>query len=98
MPTREQLEHYAEQLSPIYREIMAAFPRIEPTRKRGYGLAIQTISMRFSNEGKSFGISEIQRAVEKLREGGFVEVKNGFFVHPTDIGEGLVESRGSAVV
>jgi hypothetical protein len=69
---------------------MAAFPRIEPTRKRGYGLAIQTISMRFSNEGKSFGISEIQRAVEKLREGGFVEVKNGFFVHPTDIGEGLI--------
>src|SRR5439155_25538757 len=41
MPTDQQLRTYAQSLPKIYREILAAFPRIEPNRKTGYGLAFQ---------------------------------------------------------
>ena len=40
MATEEDLRHYAESLPPIYREILAAFPRLEPGRQAGLRLGI----------------------------------------------------------
>ena len=44
MATDEQLKSYAESLPSIYREILTAFPRMEPNRRQGYGLAFQTLA------------------------------------------------------
>ena len=47
MPSDQELRAYAQTLPTIYREILAAFPRIEPGRKAGYGLAFQTLAADF---------------------------------------------------
>ena len=52
MATEEELRHYAESLPPIYREILGAFPRLEPSRKQGYGLAFQTLAVDFERPSK----------------------------------------------
>jgi hypothetical protein len=43
MATAEEFHAYAASLPDIYREIMAAFPRIEPTRRRHFSLAFQSL-------------------------------------------------------
>ena len=49
MATDEQMESYANSLPPIYREILAAFPRLDPSPKQGYGLAFQTLAAMIGN-------------------------------------------------
>lgn len=90
MPTDEQLRTYAESLPAIYREILAAFPRIEPNRKQGYGLAFQTLAADFEGRRIGFSLGEIIRACEELEQNGVVEIKHRIFVHPTPLGERLV--------
>jgi hypothetical protein len=90
MPTDEQLRTYADSLPPIYREILGAFPRIEPSRRQGYGLAFQTLAADFENRAMTFGLSEIIQACQELERNGLVKIKNRIFVHPTDLGEHLI--------
>jgi hypothetical protein len=90
MPTDEQLRTYAQSVPAIYREILAAFPRIEPNRRQGYGLAFQTFAADFENQGLNFNLSEIIQACQELERNGLVEIKNRIFVHPTSLGERLV--------
>ncbi len=85
-----RLEDYAKQLPEIYREILAAFPEIEPSRKAGDGLAFQTLAMHFANTSKRWGFGDAQAACEQLRQHGFLEIKNGIFAHSTDLGEQLI--------
>ncbi len=86
MATDEQLKSYAESLPPIYREILTAFPRLEPGRKQGYGLAFQTLEVDL----KSYNLGEIVQACEQLQQHELVEVKHKIFVHPTQLGEHLI--------
>src|SRR5437773_2754563 len=90
MPSDAEMTAYAKRLPPIYRDIMAAFPTIEPGRKAGYGLAFQTLAMHFANTQQGYGLGEVQEACKQLADSGFIEVKNGIFVHPTDLGEQLI--------
>jgi hypothetical protein len=90
MPSDAEMTAYAGSLPPVYREIMAAFPEIEPGRKAGYGLAFQTLAMHFANTKRGWGLGEIQEACKQLAASGFIEVKNGIFAHPTDLGEHLI--------
>ena len=90
MPTDAEMAAYAKKLPPIYRDIMAAFPAIEPGRKAGYGLAFQTLTMHFTNIGKEYSFGEVQDACMRLADSGFIEVRNGIFAHPTDLGEQLI--------
>jgi hypothetical protein len=90
MATNQQLQAYAESLPEIYREILSAFPRLEPTRRQGYGLAFQTLNADFQDRGLDFGLPEIFAACEELQHKGMVEVKHRVFVHPTPLGEQLV--------
>jgi len=92
MATDEELRRYAEGLPEIYREILAAFPRLMPTRKAGYGLAYQSLDADFEGRGLRYTMGELMLACEKLRERGFVEIKHGFFVSPTDLGEQLISA------
>jgi hypothetical protein len=90
MPTDDDLKAFAKQLPSIYRDILSAFPAIEPNRKAGFGLAFQTIAAHFYNRQVSYGLGEIEGACQELTANGFLEIKNGIFAHPTDLGERLI--------
>jgi hypothetical protein len=90
MATDEQLRAYAQSLPEIYREILAAFPRLEPNRKRGYGLAFQSLLADFESRGLEFDLGQIIQACEQLQQHGLMEIKHRIFVHPTETGERLV--------
>lgn len=85
-----QITAYARDLPPIYRDILAAFPAIEPGRKAGYGLAFQTIAVHFANKHRSYSLGDVQQACQRLAAEGFIDVKNEIFAHPTDLGEKLI--------
>jgi len=57
---------YLDAIPPIYQDVLKAFPKIDPTRKRGYGLAMQTIYIRLEEEGKQYSLGEIRTACENL--------------------------------
>lgn len=90
MATNEQLFEYVQRLPPIYKEILATFPRLEPQRKAGYGLAFQTLATDFESRGLEFNLGEIMQACKQLENHNIVQVKNRIFVHPTDYGERLI--------
>jgi hypothetical protein len=90
MPSDTEIIAYAKNLPPIYHAILASFPEIEPGRKAGYGLAFQTLAIHFANKRRTIGLGEIQDACKQLAESGFIEIKNGIFAHPTDLGEQLI--------
>src|SRR5438876_2736851 len=90
MPSDQELRAYAEKLPDIYREILIAFPRIEPGRKVGYGLAFQTLAADFADRKIGFTLGEIILACEQLQAHRIVEIKYRIFVHPTEYGERLI--------
>jgi hypothetical protein len=90
MPTDDELRTYANDLPPIYRDVLAAFPAVDPDRKAGYGLAYQTLTAHFAERGPSYGLGQVKQACEQLAGAGFLEVKHGFFAHPTALGERLI--------
>lgn len=90
MATEEDLRHYAESLPPIYREILAAFPRLEPGRRQGYGLAFQTLAVDFDDRRTGFDLGQIMQACQALERQGLVTIKNRIFAHPTPLGERLI--------
>jgi hypothetical protein len=90
MPSDTEMAAYANSIPAIYREIMAAFPAIEPRRKAGYGIAFQTLAMHFANTRRGYGLAEVQEASKQLADNGFIEIRNGIFAHPTDLGEQLI--------
>jgi hypothetical protein len=78
---------YLESLPAIYRDILAAFPRFDATRKRGYGLSYQSL---YSALNGKYTLGEIVLACQELAKGGGAEIKNEIFVHPTLVGEELI--------
>lgn len=90
MATNDQLKSYAASLPPIYQEILAAFPRIEPTRNQGFGLAFQTLSTDFESRHIGYSLGEIIQACQALEQHHIVEIKHRIFVYPTQLGEHLI--------
>lgn len=90
MATDEQLKSYAESLPSIYQEILVAFPRIEPNRRQGYGLAFQTLAADLENRQTGIHLGEIIQACQELEQQRLVEVKHRIFVYPTPLGERLI--------
>lgn len=86
----EDLRNYADSLPAIYKEILSAFPRIEPHRQAGFGLAFQTLAADFKNEAKGFSLAEIIAATGQLEQHQLATIKHGVFVHPTEYGERLI--------
>ncbi len=78
---------YLNTLPEIYREILSAFPDVEPSRRVGWGLAYQTL---FGALESKYSMGEIVAACENMEQGGAVTIKNRFFVHPTKIGEEMI--------
>lgn len=78
---------YLESLPAIYKEILAAFPKVDPRRLRGAGLAFQSI---YSALDGKYTLTEIKLACQELELGNAVERRNSIFVHPTGLGENLI--------
>lgn len=92
MATAQQIDAYVASLPDIYREILAAFPRIEPNRKPRYGLAYQSIWADFQQRQIGISLGELMAACEQLAAHGLAEIKRGMFVHPTEKGEQLIRA------
>lgn len=80
-------DEYVKNLEPIYRDILAAFPRFDSTRKVGHGLSYQSL---YSALNGKYDLGEIQLACERMAEGGAMAIRNEIFVHPTDLGEEMI--------
>lgn len=78
---------YVERLPEIYRDMLAAFPEFNPTRKVGYGLAFQ--SLYSALDGK-YTLGEIKMACENMAKGGVMEINHDIFACPTPLGEELI--------
>jgi len=80
-------QEYVNGLPPIYRDILSAFPRLEPVRKEGYGLAYQTLSAELRDR---YSFDEIKTACEKMAAADVVLIRLGIFVCPTPLGEEII--------
>ena len=60
-------EEYVKSLPEIYRDILAAFPQFDRTRKAGYGLSYQSL---YSALNGKYSPGEIQLACESMAKGG----------------------------
>ena len=78
---------YVNKLPAIYRDILAAFPEVDPVRKRGDGLAIQTIHAALHER---WSLGQIRAAAEEMGRRGVGEIQSRIFLHPTDLGEALI--------
>ena len=80
-------DEYVNSLPEIYRDILAAFPQFNPTRKVGYGLSYQSL---YSALDGRYTLGQIMKACENMAEGGVMEIKHEIFVCPTPLGEELI--------
>ena len=83
---------YLESIPMIYKDVLAAFPRIDHSRKKGHGLAVSTIYANMENEQKPYSIGEIREACRNMAASDVVEIQNQIFVRPTELGEELIAS------
>ena len=90
MPTDAELSAYAKELPPIYRDILAAYPEVEPGRRPGGGLAFQTLTIHFANRRIEHGFVDVQEACERLAKAEILQIRNQIFAHPTELGERLI--------
>jgi hypothetical protein len=86
-------KEYVDSLPPIYRDILAAFPEIEPGMKPGWGLAYQTLAARLDDKhsrgetAQAYSVGEIMQACENMQEGGAFDIKSRIFVHTSPLSE-----------
>ena len=78
---------YVENLPGIYRDVLAAFPDFDPTRKVGYGLSYQ--SLYSALDGK-YTLGHIKAACENMAEVALMVIRNEIFACPTPLGEELI--------
>jgi hypothetical protein len=91
------LREYADSLPKIYQELLRQFPRSDPHRTVGSGLAMATIYADLKNQYRSDGdvipysSGLVREAFEQMAAKGVVEVRNKIFVYPQPLGEELIE-------
>lgn len=92
MPTPEQIREYVNQLPPIYRDILAAFPEIAPDRSAGDGFSTSLLLVYLGGRGRSYSTEEVMAAVERLEDRGFLQIEERdlIVITPTPIGEDLI--------
>lgn len=91
IPTPEELKAYADQLPPIYRDILTAFQLAGPHRSEGEPVAFGTIRSFLLNEGKTYNDYELELALGNLVNQYFVdEPEFGQWFTPTRVGESLI--------
>ena len=92
MTIDQEFQEYAQSLPQIYREILESFPRIEPTRKKGFALGFQTLASDFESRKLPYQLGEVIEASSQLEQHGLVTIKNRVFLYPTESGERLIQA------
>ena len=82
-------DDYLQTLPEIYKDVLAAFRTLDPARMVGEGLAYQSL---FTALNGKYSLGQVHAACRELAKGGAVEFKNEIFVHPTMMGENLIEA------
>ena len=80
-------DEYVNSLPEIYRDILAAFPRFNPTRMVGHGLSYQSLSSALDDK---YRFGQIKTACENMAEGGVMEIRRKLLACPTPLGEKLI--------
>ena len=80
-------QEYVDSLPEIYRDILAAFPQLEPYRNAGDGLAYQTL---YEGLQRKHSLGAIIQACEQMAKGNAVVMRAGIFVCPTEVGEEII--------
>ena len=78
---------YLNSLPEIYRDILAAFPQFNPTRKVGYGLSYQSLHSALDEK---YTLGQIMKACENMADSDVMEIKHRMFACPTSLGEELI--------
>ena len=97
-------KEYVDNLPQIYKDILAAFPEIDPARNAGEGLAYQTLfeQLRQSPEEehladyidaarkRAWSLREVIEACRNMEQGGAVRIDHEIFICPTPMGEEII--------
>lgn len=83
----DPLGSYVQSIPEVYRDILKAYPEVEPGRRPGYGLAVQTMHAHL---GGKYDLGTIAEACQEMERNGVVEIRHGIFVHPTALGERII--------
>ena len=92
-PTDEQLAEYAAKLPQIYRDVLEAFTRIDPKRRRG-DAALIDLTVFSIVRPKSFDSAlrewDIRQAINALCDAGILDTNEFNSLFPTEVGERLI--------
>lgn len=80
-------EEYVRSLPEIYRDILSAFPELEPSRGAGDCLAFQTL---YAGLDGKYSLGDIRDACDRLAEGGAIVFRLRMFACPTRLGEAII--------
>ncbi len=92
-PTVDQLREYIDHLPQIYKDVLIAFPRIDPNRRRGDAAVIDRHAF-FEHKLKSFDSAlrdwDIRQAINALCDAGILDTNEFSSLFPTEVGERLI--------
>jgi len=92
-PTDEQLREYAAKLPPIYRDILAAFPKADPARRQGDAVGLERLQQALPGEEFATtrpSLRDFNEAVGNLCFEEMLEKTDFAGVYPTELGERLI--------
>ncbi len=92
-PTDEQLREYALKLPQIYRDVLEAFPKVDPGRRRGDAALIDRNAFyKFQLKSVESPLREwdIRHAINALCDAGILDTNEFSSLFPTEVGERLI--------
>ena len=91
-PTDDQLREYAAKLPQIYKDLLAAFPKVDPDRRSGDPVKVFEIEELLVNEASDVRIQDFQKAINQLVSQKFLRDIGGSlnYCAPTVLGERLI--------
>lgn len=105
-PTDSELKDYADALPPIYRQILSAFPEINPDRRERDDVLESSLVNHLLQKQSDYDDEDLEIALDRLNQSGFIEREekkmiglgggNGGYafaqLKPTELGERLLRA------
>lgn len=90
-PTDVQLRDYAAKLPQIYKDLLAAIPKIDSNRRSGDPVKVFDIEVMLVSEAKDVRIHDVPDAINQLISQKFLRGVGGYnYCAPTVLGERLI--------
>ncbi|MDB5344673.1 MAG: hypothetical protein JWP89_3050 [Schlesneria sp.] len=78
---------YVDNLPMIYHDVLKAFWMFNPLRRANYGVAFQSLYSALSDKHT---LGQIREACVAMEQAGVLEIRDGIFAYPTQIGDELI--------